>query len=818
MKKTGVLSMIMSVLLILSMLPSTVFAAELTALDGTLKVKGTAKVGTELSADFENVLPEGMENDCVSFLWERKNSNDEKQEVSREKTYTPVEEDAGCTIVLTVTGLEKMGFTGSLTAKTEAVAESAEESTEESYEEAEEPSPSEEEVQEPSPSEEEVQEPSSSEEEVLLAEEELQEPLSSEDSQDTEYDELRELTAEELAEINGDVSGEETIDEPEDDWENMSEPAGDDWEIDEAVYPDPYEEDALNGEGMPEEEAEEEETQDSEETSTETASGEETQNTETEGEASDTGASDQEELVISPSVLEFTYNDGFESGTVNIRNNSASPVNVILPTSQKFTIAELGEGSLTLEAGASRDIFIQPLLTPEEPSCTEQLIFTIQKDNGEEIQIGVTATANTGVDPEPTAVPEPGENLTPTPEVTETPEPTPEVTETPAPTPEPTETPTPTPEPTVTPTPEPVYSMICEPASLDFGSKSAGYEEVPAVQKTLITNDGNQDLHLFAPVSDYYKIGELPTDILHPGQSLELRIRPKKGLAQGVYEEAILISSEEGVEAALGVTFKVTGAVLKVTKIHGVSAITDIPNGAEKSSKGLKLPSTVGITTTKGEDKASVAWDVANCSYDPRATDQQTFTVKGTVTLPKGVKNPDGISLSVSVKVTVGAYSPKLASASDNKITGITVDDKYTTQAKISFTAVGAGMDNQNPRKGDTRYVPLNWTVINTNTWQDAPYTATFGMAQSGQYTLTVVYNQQQYDGSLWVNTGSQDTKKVVFNVSRSSEVSPTPTPNNYSQKTAVQTGDNTMILPFVIALVLALACAVGVIVYKKKR
>lgn len=784
MKKSGVLSIIMSVFLILSMLPSMVFAAELTALDGTLKVKGTAEVGTELSANFENVLPAGLGNDSVSFLWERKISDDEKTELSREKTYKPVEEDVGYVIVLTITGLEKMGYTGSLTAKTEAVAASGSqtsaENTEENYEEAGEAAdgPSEESVDEPTeasadePSEESVDEPS---EEAGSGEELLEEQNGG------EYEELRELTEEELAVLNGDDSG-EMIEEPETDWENMNGSAGEDWEIEEAVYPDPYEEDALNAEGMPEEESEAEDMN--------------TEDVNTEDSQTDTPA--EEELTISPAVLDFTYNEGFESSTVNIQNNSSSAVTITLPESGKFDISLLGEDDLILEAGESLNVFVQPLLQPEEPSCSEELVFVVQKDGGEAVQISVTATANTGVEAEPT--------------------PTPEVSETPAPTPEVSETPTPTPEPTVTPTPEPIYSMICEPASLDFGSKSAGYAEPPAVQKTIITNNGNQELHLSAPVSDYYRIGEMPTDLLLPGQSLELRIRPKKGLAQGSYEEVIMIPNEEGVEVSVSVNFKVTKEVLKITGIQEVAAITDIPNGAEKSVKGLKLPSAVTISTTKGEDSAGVVWDVSNCSYDPTLTDKQTFTVKGSVSLPKGVKNPDELSLNISVKVTVGAYSPKLASASDNKITGITVEDKYTTQARISFTAVGAGMDNENPRKGDTRYVPLNWTVINTNTWQGAPYTATFGMAQSGQYTLTVVYDQQQYDGSSWVNTGSQDTKKVVFNVSRASDVTPTPTPNNYNQKTAVQTGDNTVILPFLIALILALACAVGVIVYKKKR
>ncbi len=49
---------------------------------------------------------------------------------------------------------------------------------------------------------------------------------------------------------------------------------------------------------------------------------------------------------------------------------------------------------------------------------------------------------------------------------------------------------------------------------------------------------------------------------------------------------------------------------------------------------------------------------------------RQTFNVKGTVTLPEGVKNPDKISTVIAVSITVNAYKGSGAAASDNKITG----------------------------------------------------------------------------------------------------------------------------------------------------
>ena len=102
--------------------------------------------------------------------------------------------------------------------------------------------------------------------------------------------------------------------------------------------------------------------------------------------------------------------------------------------------------------------------------------------------------------------------------------------------------------------------------------------------------------------------------------------------------------------------------------------------------------------------------------------------------LPDGVENPDQISLITAVKVTVKAgRTAQIADPANNKITGISADG-YTTQSKITFTAVGAGMDNESPGKGDVRYVPDHWTVINTNSWSQAPYTAAFGITKEGTY------------------------------------------------------------------------------------
>ncbi|HJB15344.1 MAG TPA: LPXTG cell wall anchor domain-containing protein [Candidatus Blautia excrementipullorum] len=217
--------------------------------------------------------------------------------------------------------------------------------------------------------------------------------------------------------------------------------------------------------------------------------------------------------------------------------------------------------------------------------------------------------------------------------------------------------------------------------------------------------------------------------------------------------------------------------------------------------------------------KASVVWDVENCSYDVSSTEAQNFRIRGAVSLPDGVDNNNQLTLAAYIQVSVNAYSPKKVSAEDNYISGIEYNGVYTTQSRISFTAVGAGMDNTAPRKGDTRYIPRNWTVINTNTWTAAPYTASFGMAQSGDYTLKVVFKLQQYNGNSWTDADGSDIKQVPFRISKAKVTAPgldlTPAAN---RRNAVKTGDSTPILPFVIILVAAVVVIGGILVYRRRK
>ena len=363
--------------------------------------------------------------------------------------------------------------------------------------------------------------------------------------------------------------------------------------------------------------------------------------------------------------------------------------------------------------------------------------------------------------------------------------------------------------------------------SLEFGTKEEGYKELPDAKKVTVTNTGNTKIVLKQPSSNAYTIGTLSATELEAGDNATFSVQPVSGLSQGEYLEDIVIANDANVEAYVNVHFSVTKKKTdnskKANNLTGIkkpSDIKDLPNGTQKTQKALKLPGTVKITTTKGEQKASVKWDVKGSSYDPSSAERQIFNVKGTVILPDGVKNPNKISTVIAVSITVNGYQGTEAAASDNKITGIDSNGKYDTNTKITFTAAGAGMDNTNPRKGDTRYQPKSWKITETRTWDGEPYTATFRVSKPGKYTLKVTFGQQKYDGSSWKDTGTQSESTVTFTVSQAAVLTATPSPavTQTNQKSAVQTGDSTPIMTFVIILIVAVVCIGGILVYRRKK
>lgn len=807
MRKERILAVIMSVLMALSMLPITVFAAETTALDGKLKLQGIAAEGKTLSADFKNVDTEGLTEDDVTYLWSRKTFDDEAaenagetpqlKELGKEKTYTVTKEDIGSKIVLTITGKEEKGYSGTLTVTSDEVVDAESGAALETAAEAQTEDASEETGEDQTTDEENTNDhqdnaDSTEDTEAAGAETVDEIPPATSDDQQTEGQVTEEQPQEEQPEQTGEaqeVPTEDTLvkdDQMEDNQLTQADDSaeGEDKAGTETVDGIPP---ATSDDTYPAEDGNNGTTEDP---SNEEPSNKDSSNEEPSNENPSQVTADQitigENDSLTPEfsfVQDYTAEDATAAQkTVTFTNKSSdTAVNLSVTASgdanQAATAVWAGQtdaqtNTVTVNPGASVTLTITPVTGLDANANPYQQTFTVNNVNDPAAMMEIaTITATVTVQGI-------SHDLTPNPNET-----------------------------------------------LDFATAKNGYSAVDAKTITY-TNNGNIPETVIMPVSQSgnYEITTEDSLTLAPNGEgrITFSVRPKAGLAVGSYTETIKVATESGFEATtpISAAFQVIKDTATITKIQQPSAVSGLPNGTKKSASSLNLPSAVVIETTAGNMKAAVSWNVKGSSYRQSATDEQNFTVSGTITLPDGVDNDNNLNLATSIDVNVKAYSPKIASAENNTITGIEYNGVYTTQSKISFTAVGAGMDNTSPRKGDTRYEPKSWTVLNnTLGWDAAPYTASFGLAKSGDYTLKVNFEQQKYDGNSWQPTNTTDTRQVSFSITKANVTAPGANLTPAISKTgAVKTGDSTQILPFICILIIAAGAIGGVVFYKKKN
>lgn len=810
MRKERVLAVIMSVLMALSMLPITVFAAETTALNGKLNIQGIAAEGKTLSADFKNVDTEGLTEDDVTYLWSRKTFDDEAaenagetpqlKELGKEKTYTVTKEDIGSKIVLTITGKEENGYSGILTVTSDEVVDAESGAALEAAAEAQKEDASEETGEDQTTDEENTDDQqdsadSTEDTEAAGAETVDEIPPATSDDQQTEGQVTEEQPQEEQPEQTGEaqeVPTEDTLvkdDQMEDNQLTQADDSaeGEDKAGTETVDGIPP---ATSDDTYPAEDGNNGTTEDpsNEEPSNEEPSNKDSSNEEPSNENPSQVTADQITIGENDSLTpEFSFVQDYTAEDATAAQKTVTFTNKSSDTAVNLSVTASGDenqaatavwaeqtdaqtNTVTVDPGASATLTITPVTGLGANANPYQQTFTVNNVNDPAAMIAtITATVT---------VQDISHDLTPNPN---------------------------------------------EP--LDFATAKKGYSAVDAKTITYI-NNGNVPETVIMPVSQSgnYEITTEDSLTLAPNGEgrITFSVRPKAGLAVGSYTETIKVATKSGFEATtpISVAFQVIKDTATITKIQQPAAVSGLPNGTEKSASSLNLPSAVVIETTAGNMKAAVSWNVKGSSYRQSATEEQNFTVSGTITLPDGVDNDNNLNLATSIDVNVKAYSPKIASAENNIITGIDYNGVYTTQSKISFTAVGAGMDNTSPRNGDTRYEPKSWTVLNnTLGWDAAPYTASFGLAKSGDYTLKVNFEQQKYDGNSWQPTNTTDTRQVSFSITKANVTAPGANLTPAISKTgAVKTGDSTQILPFICILIIAAGAIGGVVFYKKKN
>ena len=907
MERRRFLAIVMTVMMVISLIPSMVFAAAPSGeLGGKLKVKGLAAVGVTVSADYSKVTPEGVTDEDFTFSWSRQTGEKELTQIGTEKTYTITQEDLGYKLELDITPIDGSGLTGTLTAKTlevvatedeaKALTEQNPDETEEAQlaettDEAENNQDSENQTTDETQTDENQNVENSQNDEVQETEGQLDETQtdydnesaqqtdgSQENASDQTYNEtdssegtddsqMKIYTEEQLqVDEDGNVQTDKTDENAEDtagkdskeayeavasvedsedpvcdfgtaqsdlgDFEaqyvqitnigsetlnfqeispehfmvaDITEPlaagesvnvwvqpregleAGDyddviTYETEEGTEVSFEAKITIEGESSDADDEDLEPVEDPKEEPSETPDDSKTSDDNTDA------SLEAQSLDINTGTLNFSdveenYTQANETLSVTVTNTGDSTVTLRIPQSEYFNVlnedgSEAASGT-QLAKGESIMFMVQPKTGLTKGDYSDTLVF----GSNEESEVTAQVTAEISVK-------EAQQQIT---------------------------------------------EIQADPASVNYDDLKEGYDTPDSTTVTL-TNTGNTTVSLVQPVGEYFNIGELSASELNPGDTAEFTVTPVTGLTAGDYMDSIQImqTNADGQEEVL-TTVNASITVSEVEKIYKLSVNpTELDFGKTKAGYG-EAPEAQKVTVTN-EGNTNVTLNTPSAknfkigkfsATELAPGESATFKIRpkeglkaGSYTEAIAVNTDQNVSAKVNVKFTVKTVrKAKIADPADNKITGIS-SEGYTTQSKITFTAVGAGMDNESPGKGDVRYVPYNWKVINTNSWSSAPYTAAFGITKAGTYTLTVVFDRQMYNGKEWENTGEQDTKQVNFNITQAQIVTatPTPQPNGATAKSAVKTGDTTNIAPFVIILVIAAGCIAGVVVYKKKK
>lgn len=758
MERKRFLAIVMAVLMVISLIPSMVFAATPSGeLGGKLKIKGLAAVGVTLNADYSKVTPEDVTDEDFVFSWSRETDEKQLTQVGTEKAYTITQDDLGYKLVLELTPAEGSELTGTLTAKTLEVA-----ATEEAKAVAEQNTDTTEDAQ----LEETADEAENSEDSQDQTDDQAQDRNETQDTEDQieETKTIYDVEDEQQTENSQDTASDETSDEADNSGET------DDSQM--KIYTEEQLQIDENGKVQTDENGE---------SAQDSGNGN--------AEENDTAAVlESQSLDINVENLRFidleeNYTTVNETLSVTVTNTGDSTLTLKVPQSEYFDImAEDGSeaaSGVQIANGESLMFMVRPKKGLARGDYSDTLIFTSEEDT--EISAQVSAEVS------------------------------------------------------VKSTQEQIAEVQADPASVSYDNLKEGYE-IPESTTVTLTNTGNTIVSLVQPTAENFEIGELSESVLNPGETATFTVTPVTGLTAGHYTESIqIIQTDENGEKTQLTAVDASVTVSEVEKVYKLSVSPSALDFGKVKAGYSEAPEAQKVTVTNdGNTNVTL--------YAPSASDFKigkfssaelapgescTFKIRpkdglkeGTYTETVRIENDQNISAKVNVSFTVkAARKAKIADPADNQITGISTDG-YTTQSKITFTAVGAGMDNENPGQGDVRYVPYNWKVINTNSWSGAPYTAAFGITKAGTYTLTVVFNRQMYNGKAWENTGDQDTKQVSFNIVQAQTVTatPTPQPNGAATKSAVKTGDNTPIAPFVLILAAAVGCIVGAVIYKKKK
>lgn len=217
-------------------------------------------------------------------------------------------------------------------------------------------------------------------------------------------------------------------------------------------------------------------------------------------------------------------------------------------------------------------------------------------------------------------------------------------------------------------------------------------------------------------------------------------------------------------------TFNATGTT-NLSSITSPQNITGVANGTEKTATALGLPAVVTINTADSKSStATVTWDLdtlASGSYNPSVQTAQTFTVKGTVTLPTGITNTNDVSLNVVIQVTVSAASSTGSgstggSGSNGGSTGggsSSSGGSTGSSSGGSTTTPSTDTDKDSGTKTETTTLPDGTKVETTTKTDETTGTTTVEEKKTApDGTVTETKTETKKDGSTTETTTTVDT------------------------------------------------------------
>lgn len=549
MEKRRFLAVVMTILMVISMVPSMVFAAAPSGeLGGKLKIKGLAAVGVTVSADYSKVTPEGVTDEEFTFSWSRQTGEKELTQVGTEKTYTITQDDLGYKLVLDITPVDGNGLTGTLTAKTLEVAATEEEAKAA----AEQNTDGTKDAQLEEDTDETVDSQDS-------ANENVDESQKTEETQDTEN-----IQETETQDTEGQLEETQTTD----DNESVQQTDG----SQENASDETYNEDSSKGTDDSQMKIyTEDQLQVDENGNVQTDGSEENEKAADKGEKETYEASatvdNSEEPVCDFGTVKGNPED-VDAQFVQITNTGSEPLNFQEISPEHFMVADITE---PLEAGESVSVWVQPREGLEAGEYDDMI--TYQTDEGVEVsfEAKITVEEDTTADGALEPVKNPDEEIAD--DADDNADASLEA-----------------------------QSLDVNTGNLNFSDIEENYTQANETLSVTITNTGDSTVTLNVPQSDYFDIlnedgSEAVSGLqLAKDESVMLMVQPKTGLTKGNYSDTLIFSSEEDSEVAAQVTADITvkEAQEQITEIQAAPSVINYDNLKE----GYDTPESTTVTLT----------------------------------------------------------------------------------------------------------------------------------------------------------------------------------------------------------------------------